>query len=65
MSSLSVIAGTQVHTGVATVTPDEADLTWVTSPTFTAPRVTLLIRMMAGAVFLSEGILKFATRTRA
>jgi putative oxidoreductase len=34
-------------------------LSWVTSPISTAPRATLLIRLMAGAVFLSEGILKF------
>jgi uncharacterized membrane protein YphA (DoxX/SURF4 family) len=32
---------------------------WVTSPETTAPRATVLIRLMAGAVFLSEGILKF------
>ena len=32
---------------------------WVTSPMTTAPRATSLIRLMAGAVFLSEGILKF------
>lgn len=32
---------------------------WVTSPVTTAPRATALIRLMAGAVFLSEGILKF------
>jgi len=32
---------------------------WVTDPATTAPRATLLIRLMAGAVFLSEGILKF------
>jgi putative oxidoreductase len=32
---------------------------WVTSPMTTAPRATVLIRLMAGAVFLSEGILKF------
>src|SRR5258706_14610410 len=31
---------------------------WVTSPATTAPRATVLIRLMAGAVFLSEGILK-------
>jgi putative oxidoreductase len=34
-------------------------LQWVTSPVTTAPRATVLIRLMAGAVFLSEGILKF------
>jgi putative oxidoreductase len=32
---------------------------WMTSPATTAPRATVLIRLMAGAVFLSEGILKF------
>jgi uncharacterized membrane protein YphA (DoxX/SURF4 family) len=32
---------------------------WVTSPATTAPRATYLIRLMAGAVFFSEGILKF------
>jgi putative oxidoreductase len=32
---------------------------WITSPHSTAPRATVLIRLMAGAVFLSEGILKF------
>jgi putative oxidoreductase len=32
---------------------------WITDPTSTAPRATILIRLMAGAVFLSEGILKF------
>ena len=34
-------------------------LRWVTEPASTAPRATLLIRLMVGAVFLSEGILKF------
>ncbi len=34
-------------------------VSWVTSPMTTAPRATALIRLMAGAVFLSEGILKF------
>ena len=34
-------------------------VSWVTSPLSTAPRATALIRLMAGAVFLSEGILKF------
>jgi putative oxidoreductase len=34
-------------------------LRWATSPMTTAPRATVLIRLMAGAVFLSEGILKF------
>ncbi len=32
---------------------------WLISPHSTAPRATFLIRLMAGAVFLSEGILKF------
>ena len=32
---------------------------WVSSPATTAPRATVLIRLMVGAVFLSEGILKF------
>lgn len=32
---------------------------WVLDPASTAPRATWLIRLMAGAVFLSEGILKF------
>lgn len=32
---------------------------WVLSPETTAPRATVLIRLMAGSVFLSEGILKF------
>jgi uncharacterized membrane protein YphA (DoxX/SURF4 family) len=32
---------------------------WVLDPTSTAPPATVLIRLMAGAVFLSEGILKF------
>jgi putative oxidoreductase len=32
---------------------------WVGSPVTTAPRATVLIRLMAGAVFVSEGILKF------
>jgi uncharacterized membrane protein YphA (DoxX/SURF4 family) len=34
-------------------------LRWTTDPATTAPPATLLIRVMAGAVFLSEGILKF------
>lgn len=34
-------------------------LRWVTDPATTAPRATSIIRLMAGAVFLSEGILKF------
>jgi putative oxidoreductase len=32
---------------------------WVFVPPLTAPRATLLVRVMAGGVFLSEGILKF------
>jgi uncharacterized membrane protein YphA (DoxX/SURF4 family) len=32
---------------------------WAIAPATSAPRATLLIRTMAGAVFLSEGILKF------
>ena len=32
---------------------------WLVSPASTAPRATWLIRLMAGAVFFSEGILKF------
>jgi putative oxidoreductase len=32
---------------------------WTFVPPVTAPRATLLIRIMAGAVFLSEGVLKF------
>jgi putative oxidoreductase len=32
---------------------------WATSPLTSAPRATILIRLMAGAVFVSEGILKF------
>lgn len=31
-------------------------------PPLTAPRSTLLIRLMVGSVFLSEGILKFDGR---
>ena len=34
-------------------------VSWVTSPATTAPPATVLIRLMAGAVFVSEGILKF------
>jgi hypothetical protein len=34
-------------------------ISWVTSPATTAPRATILIRLMAGAVFFSEGLLKF------
>jgi putative oxidoreductase len=32
---------------------------WVLDPTTTAPRATVLVRLMAGGVFLSEGMLKF------
>jgi uncharacterized membrane protein YphA (DoxX/SURF4 family) len=34
-------------------------LRWLTDPTSSAPPSTILIRLMAGGVFLSEGILKF------
>lgn len=34
-------------------------VSWVMSPATTAPRATVVIRLMAGAVFVSEGILKF------
>src|SRR5580658_2213318 len=34
-------------------------LTWLTRPPITGPRSTLLLRLMAGGVFLWEGILKF------
>jgi putative oxidoreductase len=33
--------------------------TWLLHPPVTAPRATILVRVMAGAVFLSEGIIKF------
>jgi putative oxidoreductase len=33
--------------------------TFLTQPPLTAPKSTLLLRLMAGGVFLSEGILKF------
>ena len=33
--------------------------TWVVHPPLTGPRATLLIRLMAGEVFLWEGLLKF------
>ena len=32
---------------------------WLCQPPVSAPRETLLVRMMAGSVFLSEGVLKF------
>jgi uncharacterized membrane protein YphA (DoxX/SURF4 family) len=34
-------------------------LDWLLNPPQSAPRSTILIRLMAGGVFLSEGILKF------
>jgi putative oxidoreductase len=34
-------------------------VSWVLSPATTAPRATFVIRLMAGAVFVSEGFLKF------
>jgi uncharacterized membrane protein YphA (DoxX/SURF4 family) len=34
-------------------------LNWMLTPPLSAPRSTILIRLMAGGVFLSEGILKF------
>jgi putative oxidoreductase len=34
-------------------------LDWLLNPPRSAPRSTILIRLMAGGVFLSEGILKF------
>lgn len=37
----------------------ERGLRWVMSPATTAPPATVLVRLMAGAVFFSEGILKF------
>jgi putative oxidoreductase len=60
----------QAHPFIAATEPSDASSTergnivsrlarWVTSPVTTAPRATVLIRLMAGAVFLSEGILKF------
>jgi len=36
-----------------------AFLTWLVHPPVTGPAATLLSRLMAGGVFLSEGILKF------
>ena len=32
---------------------------WFSSPPYDAPRATILVRLMAGSVFLWEGILKF------
>ena len=34
--------------------------TWILHPPLTGPRATIAIRLMAGAVFLWEGLLKFA-----
>jgi putative oxidoreductase len=33
--------------------------TWLLTPPLTAPTATILIRLMTGGIFLSEGILKF------
>src|SRR5262245_62690615 len=33
--------------------------TWLLNPPLTAPTATILIRLVAGGIFLSEGILKF------
>jgi len=38
---------------------DNSLFDWLTTPPTNAPRSTLLVRLMAGGVFLSEGILKF------
>ena len=46
----------QAHTSQISGTADLAR--WLFSPQSSAPRATWLIRLMAGAVFLSEGILK-------
>jgi uncharacterized membrane protein YphA (DoxX/SURF4 family) len=63
-----VIIGMQTHLQTATEvsTPSATDRStighltrWMFSPETSAPPATLLIRLMAGAVFLSEGILKF------
>jgi putative oxidoreductase len=32
---------------------------WLLNPPVTAPRATVLVRVMAGGVFLSEGVIKF------
>jgi putative oxidoreductase len=37
---------------------------WLLHPPDSAPRATLLIRLMAGGVFLSEGILKFVYKNQ-
>src|SRR5258708_12961128 len=39
--------------------PRQRLVAFLFQPPLTAPRATVLIRLMAGAVFLSEGILKF------
>src|ERR1700748_2470841 len=41
-----------------TLTPKQL-VRWTFNPPLDAPRATILLRMMAGGVFLSEGILKF------
>lgn len=41
-----------------TFNPPKA-IDWIFSPPLDAPRSTILVRAMAGGVFLSEGILKF------
>lgn len=41
-----------------TLTPKQL-VHWTFNPPLDAPRATILVRMMAGGVFLSEGILKF------
>src|SRR5215475_7586261 len=37
----------------------EKTIDWLLNPPQSAPRATIFIRLMAGGVFLSEGILKF------
>lgn len=37
---------------------------WLLNPPVSAPKATLLIRLMAGGVFLSEGILKFVYKNQ-
>jgi putative oxidoreductase len=37
---------------------------WLLNPPDSAPKATLLIRLMAGGVFLSEGILKFVYKNQ-
>jgi putative oxidoreductase len=41
-----------------TLTPKQL-VRWTFTPPLDGPRATILVRMMAGGVFLSEGILKF------